>query len=420
MAERLIVFADKSSDPPLASQPSYQLLALPPALLAHLSSTPSSSDDDLLAQLEIRGDSSDSAVLVTPDQTYALRGVQNSNSLCVCAAGGRGREGWFVQSGEGARDDEGEGAEGEGPARKKQKLDGPANIEIEAVLHETLEAVPGVARTEKLDGLLKGCEYTGEAAEEELVQAGQPNPRQKHTFDTLRSRLPASDGEIRIALSKKRVLTLSTFLRPVSTSFLLSILPSVLSTLPLPAEVAHPAPLGGTTAAKKGKPAKGKEATKPPPAGADAPLWTEANEADLLDALDAVDCGTDEAGPQVLAWFGEKVEGAYRKRWRIDGRKVVREVGVVLLAEGGGIHLHRPPPLSTLQYLPPSSLSPDPPARFAELFALKPRWLEQDMGLFIDDLTGGDKKKRDALVLKFVRKVKEGTVTWWTPRNLWT
>jgi sister chromatid cohesion protein DCC1 len=42
------------------------------------------------------------------------------------------------------------------------------------------------------------------------------------------------------------------------------------------------------------------------------------------------------------------------------------------------------------------------------------------MGLFIDDLTAGDKKKRDALVLKFVRKVKEKDETYWTPRNLWT
>ena len=42
------------------------------------------------------------------------------------------------------------------------------------------------------------------------------------------------------------------------------------------------------------------------------------------------------------------------------------------------------------------------------------------MSLYIDDLTGGDKKKRDALVLKFVRKVKDKDSTWWTARNLWS
>lgn len=84
-----------------------------------------------------------------------------------------------------------------------------------------------------------------------------------------------------------------------------------------------------------------------------------------------------------------------------------------------GLHLFRPAPLSTVQYLPPARLSPDPATRFAELFTLQPRWLETEMSLFVDDLTGGDKKKRDALVLKFVRKVKEKDVTFWTARNLW-
>jgi sister chromatid cohesion protein DCC1 len=85
-----------------------------------------------------------------------------------------------------------------------------------------------------------------------------------------------------------------------------------------------------------------------------------------------------------------------------------------------GVHIFHPPPLNSIQYLPSSSLSPDPATRFSELFSLKPRWPEAEMGLFIDDLTAGDKKKRDALVLKFVRKVKEKDETWWTPRNLWS
>lgn len=39
---------------------------------------------------------------------------------------------------------------------------------------------------------------------------------------------------------------------------------------------------------------------------------------------------------------------------------------------------------------------------------------------FLDDLVGGERKKREAMVLKFVRKVKEPDGrTIWTPRNLW-
>ncbi|GAA5912422.1 hypothetical protein JCM8208_005165 [Rhodotorula glutinis] len=442
--ERLILFADKSTDPPTASATSYQLLALPPALLALV--TASAESGSTTAPLEFRGDPHDSAVLVTETQTYAVRGVQNSNSLCVCASGTgdatrRGRKHWFVPGSgdeqvDAALEDDGE------PARKKARHEA---IEIEAVLHETLEAVPGVARTDKLDGLLKGAEYLGDAAEE-AAETDQDAPR--FTFDSLRARLPASDAEIRTALSRRRVVTLDGDLRPLPPSFLLAIFPSILSTLPLPANLAH----GPAAASKKKDKGKGKEAKPLVPAAAASAqvLHAEALEVDLLDALDAVDCGNEDVARQLLGWFGDEVEVGGKKRWRLDAAQLVKEVGVALLAGGGfgqqphdaflerwkslaggfapictlsllaGLHLFRPPPVSTVQYLPPSSLSPDPAARFAELFSLKPKWLEADMSLYIDDLTGGDKKKRDALVLKFVRKVKDKDSTWWTARNLWS
>ncbi|GAA5941557.1 hypothetical protein JCM3775_005109 [Rhodotorula graminis] len=441
--ERLILFADKNADPPTASASSYQLLALPPALLALVTVSAESASPS--APLEFRGDLQDSAVLVTDTQTYAVRGVQNSNSLCVCASGTgdaptRGRKHWFVPGAGGDQgDDLPEDDDGE-PARKKARHDA---IEIEAVLHETLEAVPAVARTDKLDGLLKGAEYLGDAAEE--ARTGQQDvPR--FTFDSLRARLPASDAEIRTALSRRRVVTLDDYLRPLPPSFLLAVLPSVLSTLPLPANLAH-----GPAAATKKK-AKGKDVKPVVPAVAASAqlLHAEALEVDLLDALDAVDCGNEDVARQLLAWFGDQVDVGGKKRWRLDAAQLVKEVGVALLAGGGfgqqphdaflerwkglvggfapvcalsllaGLHLFRPPPVSTIQYLPPSSLSPDPAARFAELFSLKPKWIEADMSLYIDDLTGGDKKKRDALVLKFVRKVKDKDATWWTARNLWS
>ena len=53
--------------------------------------------------------------------------------------------------------------------------------------------------------------------------------------------------------------------------------------------------------------------------------------------------------------------------------------------------------------------------RFDELFAVKDRWAEVEMTLFLDDLVGGERKKREAMVLKFVRKVKDektGQMVW--------
>ncbi|GAA5954649.1 hypothetical protein JCM3765_003842 [Sporobolomyces pararoseus] len=426
--QRLLHFSDTPGSAHTTDRSTYQLLALPPALLSLLTSTDSSDS----TPLEIRGDPTDSAALVTPTHTYALRGVQNSNSLCICSSGEQGgsRGKWFNKSGgllDSRDESESENDDMEDETRPRKRV--KENIEIEAVLHETLEAVVGVAKTDKLAGFLKGCEYRGE-----VVEVESP-PTKQISFDDLRSRLPASDAEIRIALTKLRVVDLDDSLRPVPTSFLLQVLPSLLSTLPLPAVLAHP-----TTKPRKTKSstaAKGKEK-----------MVSEADEPDLVDALDSVDCGRLVA-LAVLGWFGDRVDER-EGRWKFEIEKIVRELGIVLLADGGfgkqpsdaflakwkelcggfapvcdvallsGVHIFQPPPLNTIQYLPSSSLSSDPATRFSELFSLKSRWPEAEMGLFIDDLTAGDKKKRDALVLKFVRKVKEKDETFWTPRNLWT
>ncbi|GAA5882581.1 hypothetical protein JCM3774_002730 [Rhodotorula dairenensis] len=436
MSDRLVVFADRTAGSNDAStgSSSYQLLALPPALLSQLAAS-----DAAPTPLEIRGDGADAAVIVTATQTYSLRGVQNSNSLCVCTGTGpssssSGRKRWF-----GADDSPSDNdmADEEGPATKR-KRDEP-RIEIETVLHETLELVPTVARLEKLPGLLRGTEYTGDDDE-----AGRGTSASKfYTFDSLRSRLPASDAEIRTALSRHRVVTHRGFLRPLPPAYLLQLLPAVLSALPLPARLAHPPP----DRPSKKAPQKGKASV--PAVVADNTLAVEADEQDVLDALDAVECGDEDVARQVLGFFGDRDNSGKRTRWKLEALAVVKELGIVLLAQGGfgqqpagpfldrwkslaagfapacdlallaGVHLFRPAPLSTVQYLPPSRLSPDPATRFSELFALQARWPEAEMSLFVDDLTGGDKKKRDALVLKFVRKVKDRDATFWTARNLW-
>lgn len=148
---------------------------------------------------------------------------------------------------------------------------------------------------------------------------------QHPTLDSLRSHIPASDAEIRQALSRKRVVTLDGCLRPLPPSFLAQILPSILSSLPLPPALAHTN--GGAKKKDKGKAKDVKPVV-------DAAVWTEADEQDLVDPLDAVDCGNEEVARQALAWFGGEVEGG-RSRWKLDAAKLVKELGVVLLAEGG-------------------------------------------------------------------------------------
>ena len=355
MAERLVVFADQTaaSNDASTSSSSYQLLALPPALLTQLVAS-TSTLTSTAAPFEIRGDGTDSAVLVTESQTYSLRGVQNSNSLCVCtgsssssaaASNGSSRKRWFGARDSAAFDGE-EDPEGcQDELAPKRKRDEP-RIEIETVLHETLELVPAVARLEKLEGLLRGTEYTGGDAPESgegkfkvrplsfctrgglicfPLTSGSDLSQQPFTFDTLRSRLPASDAEIRQALSRHRVVTTyQGFLRPLPPAYLLQLLPAVLSALPLPARLAHP---------ERQQPLKGKnKASSPQVSG---PLRVDADEQDLLDALDAVECGDEEIARQLLEFFGTRDESGKRSKWDLDALAVVKELGIVLLAQGG-------------------------------------------------------------------------------------
>lgn len=125
------------------------------------------------------------------------------------------------------------------------------------------------------------------------------------------------------------------FLRPLPPAYLLQLLPAVLSALPLPARLAHP----DRAAAKKPlQQQKGKntKASDVAVAAAD-PLRVDADEQDVLDALDAVECSDEEIARQVLAFFGTREDGSGKKRskWDLDALALVKELGIVLLAQGG-------------------------------------------------------------------------------------
>lgn len=152
-SHRRLVFASTLPSTESAPGASYSLLSLPPALLALISSTAFTTG---ATPLEIRGHTTDAAVLVTPTETYSLRGVQNSNSLLLCSTAGGGFS--FREDDEGG-DDAGEG-------RRKKRKGEEEKIAIEGTLHETLEVVQGVARTDRLVSMLRGSEYSGEDAEE--------------------------------------------------------------------------------------------------------------------------------------------------------------------------------------------------------------------------------------------------------------
>ncbi|KAM0749517.1 hypothetical protein T439DRAFT_357854 [Meredithblackwellia eburnea MCA 4105] len=389
---RRVIF---TSTPPDPARTTFSLLAVPPSLAKVLSSPETAS------KLEIRGHASDAAVLVTPTETFSIRGVQNSNSLLLCSTG-------FRYSGS----EEGVDGDGREDPRRKRRKGEPEPIVIETTLHETLEVVPGVARTDKLAGFLRGTEYEGEDAEE------GKDASKFVSLERLQTLLPACDAAIEKALNAHRVVAHKGHLRPIPTSYLLKILPPLLASLTAP----PPPP--------KKKKKDDATASAPPPT-------VDVDLDELVMTLDSLDC-SEMVAKEILSWYGKpKKPDEPQKVWEVRVEQLVREIGIAWLASGGygeqalkpfeaswaglshsfahlcnlslisGSYIITPNMPPGIKYYPVSRLSPDATVRFDELFGEKDRWEEAEMTLFIDDLVGGDKKKREALVLKFVRKVKD-------------
>ncbi|KAM0786307.1 hypothetical protein ACM66B_001785 [Microbotryomycetes sp. NB124-2] len=447
-ATRQVAFTSrtKAPDSPLTT---YSLLALPASIATALASS------SLDSPLEIRGSPTDAAVLVTNTDTYAIRGVQNSNSLCLSSTSAGGDHDWFD-------------ATTSSPADSgSTKLDKNGNnvIEIETVLHETLELVKTVPKLDKLDELLKGTEYIGQDAE--LVHKTN-NKKVKVTFDRLRSNLPASDNQIKSALTNKRVVEVGNELRRVPNSFMLLLLSSLLKALPdsalaqlQPEEDEGESGRSNADSCKTpvkqvvNKKGKGKGKATATTTSAQEQIRTivaVADKDELELALDAVDC-SEHVAKQVISWYeDESVEHVGQRQVAIRVHELVRDLGLSTLETEGyiaqrldafmtrwkdgskpfdsmctlqllaGHHVVNTSHPPTITYLPPCRLSSDPATRFSELFSIKPKWKDTDMILFLNDLVNpGDTKKRDALVLKFVRKVKDPKdgSTLWTARNLW-
>lgn len=150
MSKRSLIFAASTSTC------TYSLLALPSPILALLRSN--HSDPSTAPNLEIRGHGTDAAVLVTKDQTFSIRGVQNSNSLLLCDTEGKLENGRREEDAFMLNDD----AISSGRPRKKRKLD---EIVIETTLHETLELAGSIPRFDKLYNVLSRIEYDGEDGE---------------------------------------------------------------------------------------------------------------------------------------------------------------------------------------------------------------------------------------------------------------
>jgi hypothetical protein len=71
-----------------------------------------------------------------------------------------------------------------------------------------------------------------------------------------------------------------------------------------------------------------------------------------------------------------------------------------------GLVLQSQPP-GSIRYFPHFELSPEPAARFRELFAVRSRWAEADLKPFIEPLVGYGRTEGD-LLITYARSTKQG------------
>ncbi|KAI0051203.1 hypothetical protein FA95DRAFT_1485775 [Auriscalpium vulgare] len=361
------------------SQPdagTYRLLELPPDLCKLVES---SLDTYTPLNLTIKGSTDDDAVLCTAEKTYNIRSVVLSNSVLVIAP---------------------VGSEDAGEA-------GDSNVSIQESLHEILELVPAVPKLHRLTGLLRGLEW--DDGNEVEVEEDHDQRRRRYTYAQAQSELQASEHELARAIKDKHILILNNLLRPISPTYLHTILELLLAQLVSLSQPHHAASVP-----------------------------------ELTSALEQDHEVRREVSMQVMRWFGEVVEGG-GGLWRMDVGAVVRQVGLGILRH------HKEEPIvedifikkwqdavgdtfsssvsldllsgnyltalsGRLTYFPLSELPTDPAARFTDLFITRARWRAEDVTPFLIDIAV-DAKDREKLLLKYARAVTDNEGVWYTART---
>lgn len=433
-----------AAPPPAAAsgdddQVSYSLLELPPDLIELVRNAS--------APLELRGPLDEEAVLVTPDRTYSLRSVQNSNSVLIAQVAGS-------SSSDG----------------------GATELGVLKTVGETIEAtdvtgVPGT-RLAALEDLLDGTEYYGEDEEpgsqgpstESLDDASAQHPSRwtkkrrvsttaapPPTFSALQTRLRASDAEIRLGLRRARAVSFPSksetgepVWRRVPASLQIRFLSSLLATL-----TAHD--ISSSAGFDRSSLVKAIEEDDDDP-----PLVSRAVAEQIIAWYTtdppslSIDAIVADLGKLIL--FGHATSkpvplGTFLTEWEASlGGPASAFSSSISLSTLVSDALFSPSPYppfptretpnATITPFPCSHLSSDPATRMRQLFAARTKWESGEMSPFLMDLTGGDVKKADGLVLKYCRKVKEKVpvstervrgkaptetreVTWLSARNNW-
>ncbi|TFK54270.1 hypothetical protein OE88DRAFT_1723980 [Heliocybe sulcata] len=376
MSEIEVIFSPSTED-----SGTFKLLELPPDLLKLVEAAVEGNSS---LALSVKGGLEEDAVLCTDEKTYTMRSVVLSNSVLVVTP----------------------------PQTEEGQVD---RIAIRDQLHDVIELVPSLPKLHKLKGILRGAEYDEGHEDEEMddedIPAESSPMRRKFTYaDALQ--LQASEGELRRGLRDMRILNVGGRLRPISPSFLNTILELILNHLVSESVPHNAVPVDQLC------------------------LALEEHEIRRTVTL------------QVLAWFGV-IRGP---SWEMNVDEVLKQVALgilrphkdepvsedeflaqwkravsdtfeaqvsLTLLEGNYLSTTLPnrfPALPALLYFPSSSLPIDPAARFTDLFLTRSRWKAQDIAPYLADIAV-DSKERDKLLLKYARAMTDAEGVWYITRN---
>ncbi|KAG2180468.1 hypothetical protein INT44_003472 [Umbelopsis vinacea] len=342
---------------------SLKLLELPPDLLEELTTNSS--------PLYIKGATDEEAVLCTKKKTYSVRQVNLSNSLLLAS----------------------------------NSQDGILPVyNIKDTQFSTIELLPCLPRIEKLDTILNPTMYTGPENEGTIQSKGQ-----LYTYDNLLSLIQASEQELQQELKRRHVVVIDGYYRLIHPRYLHRIIDAVITS----AEI-HDMELTRISVDQCRQ------------------YLMEEFELNMLDEDVLTKCLETASDEQTAAdgtycfnetklcrLLGERLLVAERgKQWQLDEflelwQKRTPHPFEAKLEMLRGLYIKTPKSRSSgeslsnwlISYFPLSELPADPAGRFSHLFLEQKQWVPEDILPFIEDLAP-DKKKLDALLLKFTRSQK--------------
>ncbi|MBW0482932.1 hypothetical protein O181_022647 [Austropuccinia psidii MF-1] len=364
-------------------QTSYLLLELPPELLDPIQQRLTCKPGDSVKSdftLELCGNDDEEAVLTTSDQTYALRTVENSNSVMICGVAPNLNE--------------------------DEKL----AVKVMKVVHETIEATnvtdfPG-NRLDRIKQLLQSHLYMGESHEGKRSNTIAESDLPPVSFASLCHDIRASGAEIQKRLTQVLVGLLNALdelgVGPHEDCALGPLLEILMARRDINQSVAlqilsryTSAPLTVTS----------------PFDSFDQHQTIRFQTQKIINLiglsilLSIKPAKVDPSNPKDSRYIQSIKLSSFLAAWRTQVGDQRAHFCVLDQLQSHSILSYDG---NSLIVVPLDKLSSDPKTRMSQLFEIRPKWKPDELERFVIPITGGGKKKKlDELILKYCRKIKE-------------